>query len=152
MNDLEKRFWSKVAIGDGCWNWTAGPLGYRKTHYGQFWFRGSMRRATRVAWEIVNGRWPGEMHVLHKCDNPRCVRPSHLFLGTAADNMQDMKNKGRGDTGARGEKHHQTPLKKSDVVAIRADSRLQKTIAAAYGISQTAVSNIKLRKSWRHVV
>lgn len=86
------RFWEKVEKGDGCWEWTAASL----DGYGIFKLSRSEgnRRAHVFAYELeigpTEGRW-----VLHRCDNPPCVRPDHLFLGTNADNMQDMSAKGR---------------------------------------------------------
>ena len=81
-------FWDQVTKSDGCWTFAAhlSGHGYRS-------FRG--RPAHRVAWELSNGPIPDGMNVLHKCDNPPCVRPTHLFLGTHADNMRDAKEKGR---------------------------------------------------------
>lgn len=92
-----ERFWSKVRIGDGCWEWQATRL---PRGYGQFQFKldgGKWRHhgAHRVAWMLERGPIPPGVQVCHRCDNPRCVRPSHLFLGTAADNVRDMDRKGR---------------------------------------------------------
>src|SRR5688500_2653189 len=88
----EDRFWPKVQKSDGCWEWTGAkqPAGY-----GNFYFRGVVQLAHRVAWELANGPVAVGQHVLHRCDNPRCVRIEHLFLGTHADNMRDMLSKGR---------------------------------------------------------
>lgn len=85
------RFWSKVAVGSGCWLWNGSRL---KSGYGRFMCRGRVRMAHRMVAEWVYGplrsRW-----ALHSCDNPPCVRPSHLRVGTRADNMRDMAAKGR---------------------------------------------------------
>lgn len=87
-----KRFWSKVAMSDGCWLWT----GCRNAKgYGSFYCPDKVRKAHRIAWEIANGEIPTGIQVCHHCDNPSCVRPDHLFLGTQSDNSQDMVRKHR---------------------------------------------------------
>ena len=93
MTTLHQRFWKKVSLTPDCWEWKMRPEA--KARYGSIMQDGKMRRATWVAWEMAFGPIPDGMHVLHTCDNTRCVRPTHLFLGTHADNMQDMVMKGR---------------------------------------------------------
>lgn len=91
---MEMRFWTKVLpVESGCWEWQAG----RNEHgYGLFATRRSGRsRAHRVAYERFVGPIPEGLHVLHTCDNPPCVNPAHLFLGTVKDNSKDMMRKGR---------------------------------------------------------
>jgi hypothetical protein len=94
-----KRFWDKVKKTDGCWNWVPG-----NERYGKLKATGSRKNvlAHRMSWEMHNGPIPDEMHVLHTCDNTRCVRPDHLFLGTHQDNMDDKVVKGRQATGQAG--------------------------------------------------
>lgn len=79
------------STGDGCWEWTGAT---DRDGYGVFNYAGKSHRANRVAL-LLDGRDPGEKFACHSCDNPRCVRPSHLFIGTNQDNMQDMVAKGR---------------------------------------------------------
>ncbi len=88
------RFWQKVQKGDGCWEWQGSR---NKLGYGITSLRGRAIRAHRVSWEIVNGPIPDGLLVCHRCDNPACVRPDHLFLGTQIDNLRDMRTKGRGN-------------------------------------------------------
>lgn len=87
------RFWSKVRKSKGCWIWTAAASGVGD--YGYFWSGSAMVRAHRFSWELHNGPIPEGLKVLHACDVPLCVNPSHLFLGTMQDNSDDMVQKGR---------------------------------------------------------
>ena len=155
---IHDRFWSKVdrsGGNDGCWLWV-GRL--QKHGYGSF--RAGSRTdktrrewlAHRMAWVITHGD-PGAMLVLHRCDVRRCVNPEHLFLGTNADNMADMKSKGRADRvkKVRGEQQGSSKLTDGMVIAIRADARYQRVVAEAFGISQTQVSRIKSGRHWAHI-
>ncbi len=93
---LEERFWRYVQKTDGCWLWTASLSGKPGNAYGSLHNEGKMEKAHRISWTIHNGKIPEGIFVLHKCDNPVCINPSHLFLGTQFDNMRDMVSKGRG--------------------------------------------------------
>lgn len=90
---IEDRFWAKVDRGGECWRWTAGC---DSSGYGSLRVEHAKISAHRLSWQLHHGPIPPGQNVLHRCDNPRCVRPSHLFLGTQADNIADMLAKGRG--------------------------------------------------------
>lgn len=95
--NLETRFWRKVARRgpDECWLWT-GSVFSEQRPYGCFGIKGRSFRAHRVAWSLANGRdIPAGKVVCHACDNPRCVNPAHIWLGTPLENMRDMLRKGR---------------------------------------------------------
>lgn len=144
-----KLFWDKVDKGPGCWTWTASR---DLAGYGQFGFRRRVERAHRVSWILHNGEIPSGQKVLHRCDNPPCVNPAHLFLGTQADNVRDMFAKGRNRT-SRGEAVNTAKLTATQVLEIldlkgQAD---QVTIAAVYGVSRTLISEIHRRKVWKHL-
>ena len=135
---LERR----VVVG-GCWEWSGSkdPCGY-----GRIKSLGKLLSVHRVAYEL----WVGSVEdnsVLHKCDNPSCFNPDHLFLGTQTDNMKDMTKKGRGVVPRlSGESHPSAKLTDKDIDSIRLDTRSQYVIAKEYGITQPHVSNIKNRK------
>jgi len=88
----ELRFWKKVLIGDDCWVWTAGK---DWDGYGEFSIKHRPIKAHQFSWIVTNGSIPKGLFICHHCDNPSCVRPDHLFLGTAKDNYQDSVVKGR---------------------------------------------------------
>ena len=145
----EQRFWKKVDKrgSGGCWDWTGGKV----RGYGEIWINGKMVRAHRFSWEIHNGPIPEGTCVCHHCDNRSCVNPAHLFLGTYADNVHDMLAKGRGYR-ACGKANGNSKLTEQDIHKIRIlikDKRLSlKKIGFMFGVSGTAISWVKLGKSW----
>jgi len=88
----EERFWSKISKTESCWSWTGTIM---KHGYGMLSIGGKFRLAHRYSWELFNGHIPDGLYALHHCDNPLCVRPDHLFIGTQKDNIMDMMAKGR---------------------------------------------------------
>lgn len=156
---LEERFWRFVLKTDGCWLWTGRLV---RHGYGQISLGGRHPKraaAHRASWEIANGPVPDGLWVLHHCDNPPCVRPDHLFLGTAKDNSRDRDIKGRGKmpvgVGQPGELHPSARLTESQVLEIRRryaeGSISQRRLADEYGIHQTHVSDIVIGRAWSHV-
>ena len=162
MDDrLKRRFWAKVAksgpvpehcpeLGP-CGVWTAGAGGFG---HGQFWFRTRMWKAHRIAWLIAEGRIPDGMSVLHRCDNPPCVRRSHLFTGTQGDNNADRDRKGR-QIAHPGEANGRAKLVEAQVISIRdryaAGGVTQYQLADEMGVHQAVISGIVLRKFWSHI-
>jgi hypothetical protein len=145
------RFWSKVDRADGCWLWRA----FRDRHgYGRYAVTARRPRfAHRYSWELANGPVPAGLCVCHSCDEPACVNPYHLWLGTHADNMADRGRKGRTAVGV-GERHGMSKLTEADVRTIRVELAcgvLQAVLASRYGVGRTAISAIKTGKLWRHV-
>ncbi len=111
--------------------------------------------AHRVAWVLTNGFIPDGLCVLHRCDNRPCVRPTHLFLGTRLDNIQDMVRKGR-SLHRYGEANPKVKLTGAQVLEIRAahaadPKKTIKPLAAKYGVSISAISFIVHRRSWKHI-
>lgn len=148
----ETRFWSKVekADGDACWFWQGRPDG---GGYGVFKVDGQVIRAHRVAWIFTNGPILNGLHVCHRCDVRRCVRPDHLFLGTNLENMADMRAKKRGRTSPKdGENHPCAKLTWEDVAAIRvahASGEAQTKIAARLRVSPGTISAVVHGRTWQ---
>lgn len=147
-----ERFWNKVdKLGD-CWEWTASTDDYG---YGQFGIDGKILRAHRVAYKLVYGDIPEGLCVCHHCDNPGCIRPSHLFLGTYRDNTQDAVAKGRmKQPDNRGEKHGMSKLVEDDIHDIRqlnSSGVERKLLAKMWEVSEVHISNIVNRKKWKHI-
>lgn len=102
LSDVD-RFWQYVQKGDGCWLWTSNR---HWKGYGQFSYKGKPIYAHRLSWIITSGNIPDGLLVCHRCDNPSCVRPDHLFLGTPEDNTRDMYVKGRARPGGKAVTSH----------------------------------------------
>lgn len=139
-----RRFIRKIAIDrpGECWPW----LGTRSQRgYGQFWWRGRMRAAHRVAWASANGELAGERVIRHACDNPWCVNPAHLLAGTHADNRRDAAE--RGGIGTR-------KLTEQDVREIRlsaAGGESAYQIAKRYPVGYSTIRAAVERRTWKHV-
>lgn len=155
----------KVNAKTGCHEWHAGLT---KCGYGQFRVDGKVMKAHRVSWMLFCGEIPGGMFVCHRCDNPRCVNPDHLFVGSQSDNMADMKVKGRGfvqsgvtwqharpDDVLRGEDAPSVKISKSAVESIFAENDgswgIRSRLGRKYGISPQHVGRILDGKAWAHL-
>lgn len=148
---LELRFWEKVDIDlNGCWTWTGQKAKNKgKFDYGYLAIRGMPTLAHRISWSIHFGEPASGLCVLHKCDNPSCVRPDHLFLGSMKDNMRDRDIKGRG---SRGEKHHWTKLDRVKVMKIRemySSGKGSTTIGKEMGLDAATVCHVVKRRTWK---
>lgn len=148
---MKQRFWSKVlkAEPDKCWNWTGGKT---SSGYGMINFRGIYVYSHRMS-AMIHGMDIFGKHVCHKCDNPPCVNPSHLFVGTTNDNMMDAWVKGRIKVPPPtiGEDNHFAKLKESDVIQIRSSSLPSRKLGKMYGVSKTNILRIKNGIIWSHV-
>lgn len=148
------KFWSQVKKGhvDECWLWESNTY---NNGYGRFGWRTKGYLAHRVSYWLTNGFLPLDMLVCHKCDNPQCVNPSHLFLGNQKENIADMILKGRSNS-ARGERSGRSFLSDSQVAEIKwlltNTSLMQQEIANMYSIPNVnTVSRIKHNKRWQHI-
>ena len=142
-----EKFWSRVGIKSDaeCWEWM-GPRTDRG--YGVYApLPGVLLRTHRIAYALFNNGIDESLFVCHKCDNPACCNPAHLFLGTPKNNTQDMVKKGRGAK-RNGEANPMAKLSVEQVRSIFVDSRTNREIANSYNIEKTLVSMIRLRKIW----
>lgn len=152
MKTLKEIFWSKVSIKseNECWEWL---MSKDKCGYGRLMFNSIREKAHRISWKLINGEIPDGLYVCHKCDNPSCVNPKHLFLGTQKDNMVDMRKKNR-QPSVLGEKNPKAKLTEEIVLEIRLLYQFgirQYEIAKMYKISRFLVFDIVHRRKWKHV-
>lgn len=147
---LFRRFMDKVDASGDCWRWTAFC---NWDGYGMFGIGRRAVSAHRVAYVIFCGDIPKGLSVLHRCDVPGCVRPSHLYVGTQAENVRDRVLRGRANP-LRGENHGMAVLTPDDVRVIRAEissGAVQRRLAERYGITPTTISSIGKRRLWKHL-
>lgn len=149
MADLS-RFMSYVEKGEGCWRWTGAAL---PRGYGRFYFRGKPRYAHRVAVELLRCEdvRDGDV-VMHLCDNPACVRPSHLLIGTQTENMRDAARKGRvvrtqDWRGSRNPKSKLSAGQRESIARRSAAGEATRLLADEFGVSQVRIGQI--RRGWK---
>ena len=147
LHDSQKtidNFWKKVQVGgpDECWPWIGA---IDKWGYGKFAYQASDRKvqvlATRFSFTVAKGKIPAGKFILHKCDNPACVNPNHLFIGTHNENMEDMKRKGRANS----------KLSADDVrriLAIKSTGLTYAAIARQFGVSESSIQGIFSGRTW----
>lgn len=151
---FQERFWSKVEKTENCWLWT-GAVG-KSTGYGLIGvtakgFGTKSYSAHRLSWFLEYGPPPATASICHVCDNRICVRPSHLFLGTQADNIADAAAKGRMP---HSEDHHQAKLTNQDIPVIRQllkQGAPKSQIASQYGVSVGTIWHIHYGNTWKRV-
>lgn len=155
FESIKDKFWHFVSKTQDCWEWR-GRLNTQG--YGIFNIKYANRYksayAHRVCYELLHGKISKGLFVLHKCDNRKCVNPSHLFLGTIADNNEDRDMKGRGAR-LQGEKHGMAILTEQDIFTIRNAHKLYKNsyseLAKTFSVSKTHIMRIVRKLSWSHI-
>lgn len=149
MTELPTRIESKIQPepNSGCWLWLGGT---NQKNYGHIWSSELKRheRAHRMVYQILIGAIPAGQQLLHRCDNPYCVNPDHMFVGSNAENMADRDAKGRQ---ARGESCALAKLTEDQVRAIRQSSGSHVAVGKQFGTSAMNVADIRHRRTWKHI-
>lgn len=164
LRDRAARFWDKVSIGAECWTRDGGT---NDRGYGVFYLAGGRRMfAHRASYVLTHGPIPDESVVRHRCDNPPCVNPSHLLIGTQGDNVQDAVDRGRFPSDdahptrtrpelvTQGEARSWSKLTEADVRDIRAQAAVgtaKRALARQFGVNEAVVRRIVKREAWSHV-
>ena len=135
-----ERLWSGVLKGDGCWE--------RSSPYHPIKIDGRQTGSHRLSYELACGPIPEGLYVCHRCDNPRCIRPDHLFLGTNRDNQADSVAKGRAATGEANAHSKLTAAQASEIKAEIANGANKTHLAVRYGVSRAAIQAIAKGRNW----
>jgi hypothetical protein len=144
----EQRFWSKVNKTESCWLWTGCCF---SSGYGALSVDDIPIYTHRYSYEIHKGKIPEGLLIRHTCDNPPCVNPNHLLVGTRADNVMDMVERNRQ---ARGSKNGQAKLTEDDVNEIKIFREFgftQQELGKMYGVSQSTITRLLSKKRWGHL-
>ena len=137
----EAAFWKLVDQSGDCWEWRG-----RRDEQGYGF--ASRKRAHRAAWEFANGRIRAGLCVCHRCDNPKCVRPDHLFLGSRAVNNADMRQKGRQARGSRVPQAKLTERRVRELRVLKQEGWSSTDLARWFGVSGTTVCHVLQGKVW----
>lgn len=165
MKSTLENFLSKISVGDDCWVWKGG---LHKDGYGHLSYCGKYWLSHRLSYQTFVGKIPSGMNILHKCDNPPCCNPKHLFVGTQKDNVHDMEKKGRAnhpsgenhgsktkpESRPRGERAGLAKLTDNLVLEIRekhASGGTFRGLARQYGVDRVTISAAVKRKTWAHI-
>ncbi len=150
-------FYASPEALSGCWLWTGALDGHG---YGHFWMDGEIMKAHRASWILHRGAIPDGKWLLHRCDNPACVNPIHLFLGDRTANMRDMAAKGRQvfqvspERAARGSGVFGSRLEEGQVATIKRELARGVSlarIAREYGVCKATIGHIRSGKNWAHI-
>ena len=150
MKTLLERFEEKdiPEPNTGCWLW----MGALRTDCGLIWVDGKIVTASRASWSLFKGPIEDGLFVLHRCDNPPCVNPEHLFLGTKSDNSRDAFDKGRLTQIGLGEHSMAAKLNNESVLFVKASQESNSNLARRLGVDRGTIRAIRVGKSWKHLL
>lgn len=149
MEQIQYELLGRIVVdARGCFNWKGWKC---KKGYGTVVVNGKMKKAHRVSYAVFRREIPDGLFVCHKCDNPSCINPAHLFLGTQLDNMRDCKAKGRNPFGETVARHRLTEEQVKDIRRRDWLGETHSSIAKLYGVGRPHVSGICSGRYWRHL-
>lgn len=149
IKNTPEDFWDKCHKSEGCWEWAGSR---NRDGYGWFCFNGKTQGTHRLAWQLTHGSIPKGMSVLHKCDNPPCVNPDHLFIGTQGDNIRDAFSKNKMPIGS---ERSASKLAERQVRLIKDDLKdaavNYSELGRRFGVSTSVIYDIRDGVTWRHI-